>query len=137
MYPSRISKLRQISYIMQSVKKCVSSERLSTFVTHWPPATCEPKVRMFPYVFSSKKMTFFRRALALKIFSAGGVSKRGALSPPLSRKFLGFSCCQQALGGPLNYEITQFIALQNLSEKSFLLYMLGSRIEGAEIVPIY
>ena len=99
MYPSRISKLRQISYIMQSVKKCVSSERLSTFLTHWPPATCEPKVRMFPYVFSSKKMTFFRRALALKIFSAGGVSKRGALSPPLSRKFGGFQGSTRHSGG--------------------------------------
>ena len=40
--------------------------------------------------FRLKKMTFFRRALALKIFSAGGVSKRGALGPPLSRKFWGF-----------------------------------------------
>ena len=137
MYPSRISKLRQISYIMQSIKKCVSSERLSTFLTHWPPATCEPKVRMFPYVFSSKKMTFFRRALALKIFSAGGVSKRGALSPPLSRKFLGFSCCQHALRGLLNHENTQFIALQNLSETSFLPQMLGSNRKGAEMVAIY
>ena len=35
-------------------------------------------------------MTFFRRALALKISSAGGVSKRGALGPPLSRKFWDF-----------------------------------------------
>ena len=35
-------------------------------------------------------MTFFRRALALKISSAGGVSKRGALGPPLSRKFWAF-----------------------------------------------
>ena len=54
---------------------------------------------MFPYVFSSKKMTFFRRALALKIFSAGGVSKRGALGPPLSRKFLRFSRYQKHSGG--------------------------------------
>ena len=102
MYPSKISRPRQISFIMQSTKKCILSERSSTFLTHWPPATCKQKVSISLFVFPSKKMTFFRRALALKIFSAGGVSKRGALGPPLSRKFWDFQGTKEALWRPPN-----------------------------------